>query len=945
MVSPGGDSNLGTATLRLRAGDQQLKKDLAKAEDMTKKRLERFSRKAQSAGLLAAGVGAALTIPLALSVKTFAQFEQSMANVRAVSGATASEFTSLTDIAKEMGATTVFTANQSAQALSFMSMAGLSAKNSIAALPAVLNVAAAGQLELADSADIVTNIMAGYGIAAAGVSRATDVLVTGFTSANTNLLQLGEAFTYAGPLAKAAGLTFEETAAALSLMGNAGFQGSLAGTSLRGAIVRLLTPTTQAAEIMQRLGVNVKNASGDLLPFIDILTQFEKAGLSAGDAMDIFGRRSGAPMLALVSQGSGALRQLTMQMENSGGTAERIARQQLDTFHGQMTLLKSAIDGLSISIGSTLVPVLRNIVKIVTPVVGGFTRWAEKNKELATGIVVIVGALGTFLLVGGLTIVMAGILAASLNALGLSFAVLWTAILGPVGLAIAGVAAIIALAVILYKKFDAVRNLIDKITLGIFRMGDATKSVEPGETRKKVQAAQQGLPGADAMEDMGDEMGKQMVEVASSLITGRTRWTNVREQEAQENQFDRVIRAIEKQTKDLENALEIELHGIEMPEPGGPSWWDKIKALDWGNWITEVLWGNWIVEVFWGNWITEVLWGNWIVEVFWGDWIVGLAWLDWIKEVDWGTFIKEVLWPNFITVLLWPSFVAGLFWRNFIEGVIWRNFIEGVIWRNFIKGVIWRNIIKGVIWRNIIKGVIWRNFIKGVIWRNFIKGVIWRNFIEGVIWRNIIKGVIWRNIIKGVIWRNIIKGVIWRNIIKGVIWRNIIKGVIWRNFIKGVIWRNFIQGFLWNTVVKKLFWSWFIQGLLWNTFIKGFLWNTVIQGFLWNTVIKKLFWSWFVPNFSWPTLPKFKWPTIKAPRWPRLRVPGFHSGGIAMSPMLATVAEEKPEAIVPLDRLESMIRGMGGRGGDFNMYGDFYGYEDFVEKVTDAGFLFGRRGG
>ena len=94
MVSPGGGSNLGTATLQLRAGDRRLKKDLADAEAMTKKRLERFSRKAQAAGLLAAGVGAALTVPLALSVKTFAKFEQSMANVKAVSGATAAEFTS-----------------------------------------------------------------------------------------------------------------------------------------------------------------------------------------------------------------------------------------------------------------------------------------------------------------------------------------------------------------------------------------------------------------------------------------------------------------------------------------------------------------------------------------------------------------------------------------------------------------------------------------------------------------------------------------------------------------------------------------------------------------------------------------------------------------------------------------------------------------------------------
>ena len=108
-----------------------------------------------------------------------------------------------------------------------------------------------------------------------GVTEATDVLVTGFTSANTNLQQLGEAFTYAGPVAKAAGLGFEETAAALSIMGNAGFQGTLAGTALRGAITRLLNPTAEAADILARLGVNATDSSGELLPLREIIGQFE----------------------------------------------------------------------------------------------------------------------------------------------------------------------------------------------------------------------------------------------------------------------------------------------------------------------------------------------------------------------------------------------------------------------------------------------------------------------------------------------------------------------------------------------------------------------------------------------------------------------------------------------------------------------------------------------
>ena len=118
-------------------------------------------------------------------------------------------------------------------------MAGINSTDSISALPNVLNLATAGSLELSNAADIVTNVMSGFGISADDVGKATDVLVTGFTSANTDFQQLGEAFTYAGPVAKAAGLGFEETSATLALLGNAGIQASMAGTTLRGAITRL----------------------------------------------------------------------------------------------------------------------------------------------------------------------------------------------------------------------------------------------------------------------------------------------------------------------------------------------------------------------------------------------------------------------------------------------------------------------------------------------------------------------------------------------------------------------------------------------------------------------------------------------------------------------------------------------------------------------------------
>ena len=384
--------NLGEARLRLTADSKQLDRTLQKASADLKR-----------VGLGMTAIGVAVAAPLAGSVKVFAEYEQSMAKVQAVSGATESEFKALDDVAKEMGRTTVFTAREAAEALTFMSMAGMSAEESAAALPHVLNLAAAGQLELGKAADIVTNVMAGYGQTTDDLGMSVDVLTKGFTSANTDLGQLGEAFAYAGPVANAAGIDFNETAAALALMGNAGFQGTMAGTALRGAITRLLNPTAEAGEILHDMGVEVMDAEGNMRPLVEIVGELEAGGLTAGDAMTIFGQRAGPAMLALISQGSGALDELRAEMDNAGGTAQHIADTQLNTLQGKFTLLKSGIEGVALSVGEVLVPKLTELVEKITPIIQKVVDWMEKNPELTQKLVFAAAAVaGLSLVIGGL---------------------------------------------------------------------------------------------------------------------------------------------------------------------------------------------------------------------------------------------------------------------------------------------------------------------------------------------------------------------------------------------------------------------------------------------------------------------------------------------------------------------------------------------------------------
>ncbi|MDY6957630.1 MAG: phage tail tape measure protein [Halobacteriota archaeon] len=212
-----------------------------------------FKKVATGAGIL----GGAIAGMGAVSLKTFGDFEKEMAMVQSVTGTAGEEFDALTQKARDLGESTIFSARQTAEGMKYLGMAGMEVGEILGGMETVLNVATAGQLELGQAADIVTNIMGAYGIKIEDLSHASDVLVRAFQNSNTNLVQLGEAFTYVGPVAKTAGFKFEETGAALMILADAGIRSSMAGTTLRGSIVRLLNPSAEAADTIERLGLDI----------------------------------------------------------------------------------------------------------------------------------------------------------------------------------------------------------------------------------------------------------------------------------------------------------------------------------------------------------------------------------------------------------------------------------------------------------------------------------------------------------------------------------------------------------------------------------------------------------------------------------------------------------------------------------------------------------------
>jgi hypothetical protein len=258
-----------------------------------------------------AAVGAAATIAIADSIRVFADFETSMLRVKAITGSTGAEFESLTDLARELGATTAFTAREAAQAMGFLAQAGFDVKEINQALPKVLSLAAAGQLELASAADITASVLRGFGLSANESGRVADVLAASASSANTSVQEMGEAFKFAGPVASAMGVSIEETAAALGVLSNAGLKGSLAGTGLRMVLVKM--------------GEDIANAGG-LLPALERL---DTDGVQAVvDTMKDLDARAGTAAVALTKQ-LGTVKELRAAFRDADGAADSMAETML----------------------------------------------------------------------------------------------------------------------------------------------------------------------------------------------------------------------------------------------------------------------------------------------------------------------------------------------------------------------------------------------------------------------------------------------------------------------------------------------------------------------------------------------------------------------------------------------------------------------------------------
>ncbi|MBF0604599.1 MAG: phage tail tape measure protein [Nitrospirae bacterium] len=288
------------------------------------------------------------------SIVVFADFDDVMRQAGAASGASGDQLKQLTQLAKQMGEETRFSTSEAAGGLKALALAGLSTSQQMEALPKVLELAAAGSVNLETAAGIATATMSQFGLAASDLAKVNDILVTAFTNSATDVNDLGLALQYVGPVAKAAGNSFQETATVLALLAKNGFSGEKAGTALRMAYASLLNPTKKVQEAIEGLGLQTQDSSGKLLPMTQILRNLRQAGAEAADMFQIFGTEAAPAIMAAASMGRASFESLITAMSQYSGKAAKIAAEMDAGIGGKLRQLQSAWEAVQIAVGEVI---------------------------------------------------------------------------------------------------------------------------------------------------------------------------------------------------------------------------------------------------------------------------------------------------------------------------------------------------------------------------------------------------------------------------------------------------------------------------------------------------------------------------------------------------------------------------------------------------------------
>lgn len=449
----------------------------------TGEKLKTVGDNISSAGQKLLPVTAGVTALGTASVTTAANFESSMSQVQAtmgitkdamstVNGQSVNTMDTLSKLAKKMGAETAFSASECAEALNYLALAGYDTQQMCDTLPTVLNLAAAGDIALADASDMVTDAMSALGMGVDEAETMVDQMAKTASTTNTSVAQLGEGILTIGATAKSIKGGTAELNTALGILANNGIKGAEGGTHLRNIILSLQNPTDKAAAQMEALGLSVYDSEGNMRSMNDILGDLNKSmdGMTSAEKSNIistiFNKTDLSSVNALLANTGETWDGLQKSITDSGGAAQQMADTQLDNLQGQITILKSALEGLAISFGELLMPAIKQIVGWVQKFVDWLNGMNDGTKKVIMTVALLAAALGPVLIVIGKVISAVGTImtvvpkiAGVINTVKGAFAALNTTMLAnPITLIIAAIAALVAAFIYLWNNCDGFRQ-------------------------------------------------------------------------------------------------------------------------------------------------------------------------------------------------------------------------------------------------------------------------------------------------------------------------------------------------------------------------------------------------------------------------------------------------------------------------------------------------------
>ena len=459
---------------RLRSLEEQANQSATALQKIgaTGEKLQTVGNKISSVGQKLLPVTGVVTGLGTAAVKTAADFDSAMSRVAAVSGATGSDFDSLRDKAREMGAKTKFSATEAADAMNYMAMAGWKTEDMLSGIEGVMYLAAASGEDLATTSDIVTDALTAFGLTATDSGHFADVLAAASSNANTNVSMMGETFKYCAPVAGALGFSVEDTAEAIGLMGNAGIKASQAGTSMRSIMTNLTGDVKLSGAAIGDVTIATTNADGSMRSLSAILAECRGAfaGMTeaekANNAEALVGKNAMSGFLALMNAAPEDIEKVSGAVNNCKDAAKNMADTMQDNLEGQLTILKSQLQELAISFGDLLMPAVRSIVSGLQGMVDVLNAMPDGVKRVIMIVALLAAALGPVLIIIGKTLSAIGTimtwapkLAGAISAVKGAFAALSaTMMANPIAIVIVAIAALVAAFIYLWNTNEEFRK-------------------------------------------------------------------------------------------------------------------------------------------------------------------------------------------------------------------------------------------------------------------------------------------------------------------------------------------------------------------------------------------------------------------------------------------------------------------------------------------------------